>query len=385
MAITKLPSGKYQHDYRVDGRRRYRRFRTRAEALAHQLQIDTAKAGGTLVDTRKGGRISVQRLYEEWIARIEDVGARGARPSSPVTVAGYRRIYDNHIKPHFEFRPLAQVSLQVVNTWLDTFNADDARQRSYRQLGRMMQYAVDSGYIAVNPARNPKLNHVRTPTPVRERAALTVSQLEALADQCALQAGGEPQGLRCKALVLLAGTTGLRWGEIAGLKPDCLVLGTQAAVTVRRTLVPVDGRLLLQETTKGRRPRTVPIPAFVKELLSEVMEHHSGTGLVFTSPNGSELRSSNFARRTLHPAVRACQAADPSFPDMVFHDLRRTAVSLANSAGVNVKIIQQIAGHQSATTTLDVYAQIFADDLHASALAVDALFNDTRPVDPASA
>lgn len=50
-----------------------------------------------------------------------------------------------------------------------------------------------------------------------------------------------------------------------------------------------------------------------------------------------------------------------------FHDLRHTAVSLAISAGVNVKVVQRIAGHASATMTLDTYAGLFDDDLHDSA------------------
>ena len=100
IAIKKLPGGKYEHDYRADGKRRYKRFRTKAEALAHELEINTAKAGGTLVDTRTGGRIRFHDLYKEWILRIERVGARGTRPASPVTVAGYRSIYESHMRPN---------------------------------------------------------------------------------------------------------------------------------------------------------------------------------------------------------------------------------------------------------------------------------------------
>lgn len=377
MAITKLPNGKYQHDYRVDGRRRYKRFRTRAEALAHQLQIDTAKAGGTLIDTRKGGRMPVQRLFEEWIARIEDVGARGMRASSPVTVAGYRRIHDNHIKPHFEFRPLAQVSLQVVNEWLSTFHTDDARQRAYRQLGRMLQYAVDSGYMASNPARNAAINNVPTPEPAREPTALTPDQLKALAraarDVAAV--GGAPSSA-AYCLIMFAGTTGLRWSEVAGLRVRSLDLSEQSNVKVQSALVPVNGKLVLRDTTKGRKPRTVPIPSSVAKQVAAQVEGKLPDSLVFTAPSGAELRSSNFARRVFHPAVKRCQAEDRGFPEMVFHDLRRTAVSLAISGGANVKVVQQIAGHTSAVTTLDVYAQYYEADLHSSASAVDRLLAD---------
>ncbi|MDQ0030815.1 hypothetical protein [Arthrobacter bambusae] len=46
---------------------------------------------------------------------------------------------------------------------------------------------------------------------------------------------------------------------------------------------------------------------------------------------------------------------DPEFPRPTLHDLHPTAVSLAVSASFNVKVIQRIAGHASATMTLDTY------------------------------
>jgi integrase len=159
------------------------------------------------------------------------------------------------------------------------------------------------------------------------------------------------------------------------LRNTSLVFGEKSHVKVQSSLVPVDGRQQFRETTKGRRPRTVPIPASIATLLAAHVGGASSGRLVFTSPSGAELRSSNFARRVLHPAIERCQAEDATFPRIVFHDLRRTAVSLAISAGANVKVVQQIAGHKSAVTTMDVYAQHYEDDLHSSAKAVDGLLS----------
>jgi integrase len=53
------------------------------------------------------------------------------------------------------------------------------------------------------------------------------------------------------------------------------------------------------------------------------------------------------------------------------HDLRHTAASLAVSAGANVKAIQKMLGHASAAMTLDIYADLFDDDLEAVAVALD--------------
>ena len=50
-------------------------------------------------------------------------------------------------------------------------------------------------------------------------------------------------------------------------------------------------------------------------------------------------------------------------PPMTLHALRHTAASLAVSAGANVKTVQRLLGHASAAMTLDVYADLFEDDL----------------------
>ena len=63
--------------------------------------------------------------------------------------------------------------------------------------------------------------------------------------------------------------------------------------------------------------------------------------------------------------------ADPTFPRVTVHDLRHTAASLAVSAGANVKAVQRMLGHASAAMTLDVYADLFDDDLDAVATALN--------------
>jgi site-specific recombinase XerD len=49
------------------------------------------------------------------------------------------------------------------------------------------------------------------------------------------------------------------------------------------------------------------------------------------------------------------------------HDLRHTAASLAVSAGANIKALQRLLGHASASMTLDIYSALFDSDLDAVA------------------
>jgi len=83
-------------------------------------------------------------------------------------------------------------------------------------------------------------------------------------------------------------------------------------------------------------------------------------------------RGGNYRKRYFSVAVAKCQKDDETFPDITPHDLRHTAASLAISAGANVKAVQKMLGHAKASMTLDVYADLFDDDLDSVADGLDA-------------
>jgi integrase len=66
------------------------------------------------------------------------------------------------------------------------------------------------------------------------------------------------------------------------------------------------------------------------------------------------------------------QAGTPDFPVITPHQLRHTCASLAISEGANVKVLQTLLGHKTATLTLDRYGHLFPDDLGHIADAFDA-------------
>lgn len=96
-----------------------------------------------------------------------------------------------------------------------------------------------------------------------------------------------------------------------------------------------------------------------------------GNDALFTSWQGQPLRNNNFRHRVFDPTLKAVRAEHPGFPIITPHDLRHTAASLAVSAGANVKAVQRMLGHASAAMTLDVYADLFDEDLSAVSDALD--------------
>ncbi|WP_232052035.1 tyrosine-type recombinase/integrase [Nocardia cyriacigeorgica] len=93
--------------------------------------------------------------------------------------------------------------------------------------------------------------------------------------------------------------------------------------------------------------------------------------LVFPSWKGGYLESTEF----LWVFDRAAKAAGLS--KIAPHGLRHTAATLAISAGANIKVVQRMLRHKTATLTLDLYGHLFADDLDAVALGIDACARTT--------
>lgn len=155
-------------------------------------------------------------------------------------------------------------------------------------------------------------------------------------------------------------------GEITALSFEDFDFGAPPSVAVRRAFSEVGGKLVLGPT-KGGESRVVPLPRLIARRCEEVASQSLGSERAFTGGRGSVLRNNTWTKRHYAPAIDRLMAENRTFPRPTFHDLRHAAVSLAISHGANVKVVQRIAGHASATMTLDTYAGLFDHDLHDSA------------------
>lgn len=134
-------------------------------------------------------------------------------------------------------------------------------------------------------------------------------------------------------------------------------------------------------TPKGHERREVPIPRFLVDQLAEHVRGKGPDDLVFAGVRGGgALRAPIFRHAAFDRAAEAI-----GIPGLHPHELRHTAASLAIAAGADVKVVQKMLGHKSATMTLDQYGHLFddrldevADRLHAAADAYVPV-EKTRP------
>ncbi|MDG5484626.1 tyrosine-type recombinase/integrase [Mycolicibacterium gadium] len=227
-------------------------------------------------------------------------------------------------------------------------------ENAFGVLRQVMGAAVEDSLIPRNPCdgvKLPKRGH-------SDRGYLSHAQVAALAASVDRQ----PEVIRFLVY------TGLRWGEMAALRVQDFDM-LRRRVNVSRSVTESGG--LQWGTPKSHERRSVPFPAALSEELAALMVKKDRDALVFTDQRGGVLRNSNWRNRVFRPAVEKCQVLDNSFPTITPHDLRHTAVSLAVSAGANVKAVQRMVGHAKASMTLDTYADLFDVDLDAVAASLD--------------
>lgn len=346
---------RYRIQYRdADHKSRTRTgFQTQREAKDALRRLEIAVADGQHVEAAKS-KASIGELAEAWLAAKQ----RSMKPSAFRALESSWRI---HVAPKWASRSVASVRATEVRDWLSELRSTKSATtvlRVHGVLAGILDDAVADRRVLSNPSRDKRT--VTRSLPKKRRTPnvyLTHAQVELLADSS-----------RYPTLVRFLAYTGLRWGEATGIRIKHLDT-LRRRVTVEENAVLVNTTIVVG-TPKDNETRSVPYPAFLSEPLAALCTGKSREDLVFGAGQ-SHMRVSKSGGGWFETAVKRAQAADPTFPRVTPHDLRHTAASLAISAGANVKAVQRMLGHASAAMTLDVYADLFDEDLDTVAIALD--------------
>jgi integrase len=236
----------------------------------------------------------------------------------------------------------------------------------HRTLSKALKQATDDGMILRNAA-----SLIKPPRPRREEIRpLDCEQVGSL-----FEAANSRED-RLEALYVVAVTTGMRRGELQGLKWENLDLEA-GTLQVRRTLSEPKGGWIFEapKSGKGRsirltRKAVSALKEHRKRQLEERMQKAglwSDHGLVFSSTIGRPISGGNLNRSFKATLQRA------GLPKSTrFHDLRHTCATLLLRQGVNPKYVQELLGHADISLTLNVYSHILPDMGDAAAVAMDA-------------
>jgi integrase/recombinase XerD len=205
------------------------------------------------------------------------------------------------------------------------------------------RFLVLEGAVPVDPA-----GEVRPPTaPRRLPKAIPITDVERLLD--AAEVGGTASGMRDRALLEVLYGSGARISEAVGLDVDDL---DQA-----RGLVRLRGKGGKERIVPIGRPAVFAVEAYLVRVRPDLARRGRGTPAVFCNLRGGRLSRQSAWAALQVAAQRAGLAAHVS-P----HTLRHSFATHLLEGGADVRVVQELLGHASVTTT-QIYTKVTADTL----------------------
>ncbi|BCD08908.1 TPA: tyrosine-type recombinase/integrase [Bacillus cereus] len=336
------------HGKKEDGKPRQfkkRGFKTKQEAHKAMLELEQSLTLGTYIQPNK-------ILYKEYLLErfLEDKMTKVKKQ----TLNTYRWIVEKHIIPAIGDVELTKLNPMIIQGLYNKLTkekalSDENIQKVHTLINDSLKKAERWGLIARNPAAL-----VDRPKAVKKE--ITVWNVEEVRQflKYAKKSG------RYYIAFLLALTTGMRQGEILGLRWKDVDF-ENSCVRITQTLSS-DGKDLLPYTKTKSGSRTIDLP---EETVTALKKHwlfirgereknrsYKNLDLVVCTEFGTPTHKSNI-RRVFRSIIKKAD-----IPKIRFHDMRHTHATLLLLQGVNPKIVSERLGHADVRITLDTYSHL---------------------------
>lgn len=344
-SIYRRKDGRWVCQYEVGGKRRYIYGTTRKEVAGKLAKAMADKDNGMTFDA---GKMTVEGYLDSWLDSIRDTLRRR-------TWIRHEEVVRLHLKPSLGNTKLDRVSaLQVQSLYrskLDSGLSPRTVQIIHATLYKALKQAVKWSLLPRNVA-----DSVNPPqVPRREIKPLSEKQVKKLLENA--------RGDKLQALYVLAIHTGMRSGELLGLKWSDVDL-EGGTVQVRRSVF--NGRIEAPKSAKGNRGIRLTETA-----IKALQGHERTSEWVFSTRVGTPMSVHNLHNRSWKPLL-----AKSSLPHTTrFHDLRHTCATLLLGRGVHPKIVSEMLGHSSTTITLDTYSHVLPDMQEKAVVAMEDILD----------
>jgi len=308
---------------------------------------------GTLPTTSKQ---TVAQFLDHWLENTQKASVR------PRTYERYEEVIRLHINPAIGRYQLQKLTAQHIETFYTEKLKKGLSPRTVNTFHNILHKALDKAKKLRLVAENVTELVDRPRVEETEINPLSLEQIKVLL--------AVAQGHPMEALLTLALATGMRRGELLGLKWKDIDF-EKGTLQVRRIMSRVPSKLKTEErrgyveaATKTKRSRrSIVIVPFALEALRRHQEHQQvakekatrwvENDLVFRTSVGTPLHPDN---NIFVPFKELLKEA--KLPNIRFHDLRHSAATLLLSEGVHPKIVQEILGHSNINITLNVYSHV---------------------------
>ncbi len=341
-SVYQRNDGRWVAAVTIDGKQKFVYAKTRPAAQRRLREAQRLHEDGLPVVT---SRQSVTDYLTDWLKIVES----SVRYATFIRYQEYVRL---HIIPKIGRIRLAKLTPQQVQDMYAACLSAGLSAQSVRHLHTVFHRALRQAIQLDLVARN-VTDRVEPPRAEKaEMQTYSAVQVRAFLDAA--------RGDRLEALYVLAVTTGMRQGELLGLRWQDLDLERrvlQVQVAMQRTK---DGLQLAAPKTNAARRKLILGKAAVDALRQhrakqnaerlQVGERWPDWDLVFANGVGKPITAGHLLRRSYEPLLLRA-----NLPRLRFHCLRHTAGTLLAEKGVSIKVIQETLGHTRSAVTLDYY------------------------------
>ena len=359
-AIFKRPNGRWQAQVTIKGKRITKTFPTQGKCRQWIREINKQKEKGLTISS---SRTTYGGFLQRW---LEDIKA-SVRPK---TLYQYGGIVRNHILPALGETKLMDLNPEIIQRLYTSKRKQGVGSRTisliHAVIHRSLEMAKKQGMIGLNPAQ------------VVEKSKVSKKEMSVLNEHQAQQLLIAAQGDRYETLLHLAITTGMRYGEILGLKwVDLDWVSSEIQVVRQLQRIPKQGYAFSPPKTNAGR-RMIKLGTESLKKLGEQLDRQEfdkrlagskweDNGLIFTSSRGRPME-----QKIVHNEFKQI-LKKAGLPNIRFHDLRHTAATLMLLSNIPILIVSRRLGHAKVSTTLDIYGHFIPGMQDQAAQMMDEL------------
>ena len=358
--IYKRKDGTWAAQVSIQGRRLTGYAKTQSKARAWlKTTLNQVDSGIAFL----GAQMELGKYLEQWLITVKT----SVRPK---TYDQYRQIATGHIIPILGRIKLKDVRPDHIQSLYNTKLKSGTSNRTVRMIHAVLHVALNQALQMGIISRNPSDAVIKPKLIKKEMKTLTDTQVQTLLLAV--------RGTRYEALYLLAVTTGLREGELLGLKWSDLDWITRHLSIQRQLQRLSEQGLVFCEPKSASGRRVIALGSATIEKLREHYKHQQlerlaagerwiENDLIFPTIIGTPNEGSNLIRN-FKSLLRAL-----NLPIIRFHDLRHTAATLMLQQGIHPKVVQERLGHSQISLTLDTYSHVLPNMQEEAAEKIDEL------------
>lgn len=344
---------------RSTGKHIRRNFRRIEDARAARDEMRKGTRDRTWVDPAKGDiRLGA------WLLEVDKIGDRKGNAFSASTLRNHG-LADKHLAAfgidRLRLRDITKHDADAFRAYLRDNVKPAAANKAIDRAKAGAYAAMRKELIPANPFAH--LERFEEANADEEVEPLTLEQVRAILDHV-------PERFRVPTRLLFF--AGLRIGELAFLQVQHFDRKTRV-LRIEGTASDVGGHIVRGTTKTKKGKRRITLSPAMSDAVWEHIQRYSNAfddeALIFTSPEGKQLRTTMFRQRIWRPACKAA-GIDPIPP---VHTARHTAASLMIATGATMKVVQKTLGHADIAVTGNTYAHMFDDQAEQLADDVEAM------------